>query len=61
MACTVKHKTFEIPTDPEGKARYESAMRHVALAKEQGKSPEEIHELFHKVMTGTGKCGAKKD
>ena len=61
MACTAKHKAFTIPTDPEGKARYESAMRHVARAKEQGKSSEEIHELFRKVMTGTGKCGAKKD
>lgn len=61
MACTAKHKKFEIPTDPEGKARYESAMRHVERAKAEGKSSEEIHELFHKVMTGTGKCGAKKD
>lgn len=60
MACTHKDKKFEVPTDEAGKARYESAMRHVEKAKAEGKSSEEIHELFHKVMNGTGKCGGKK-
>ena len=41
MKC--KHATREIPTDPHGKARYERAMRHMELAKEQGMSSEEIH------------------
>lgn len=60
MACTSKDKKFEVPTDKAGKARYESALRHVEKAKAEGKSSEEIHELFNKVMNGTGKCGGKK-
>lgn len=60
MPCTSKHPKFEVPTDPAGKARYESALRHVEKAKADGKSTEEIHELFKKVMEGTGKCGGKK-
>ena len=31
MTCT--HANFEIPTDPHGKRRYESAMKHVEAAK----------------------------
>lgn len=48
MKC--KHATREIPTDPHGKARYERAMRHMELAKEQGMSSEEIHALFKLIM-----------
>ena len=44
------HPEFKIPTDPHGKARYESAMRHVEAAKKAGKSSEEIHEIFRKIM-----------
>lgn len=36
--------------DPHERARYESAMKHVEWAKEQGKSSEEIHELFNQIM-----------
>lgn len=48
MTCT--HPKFEIPTDPHGKKRYESAMKHVEAAKKAGKSTEEIHAIFKKVM-----------
>lgn len=48
MTCT--HANFEIPTDPYGKRRYESAMKHVEVAKKAGKSSEEIHAIFKKVM-----------
>ncbi len=44
------HPKFEIPTDPHGKARYESAMKHVEAAKKAGKSTDEIHAIFKKVM-----------
>lgn len=44
------HPKFEIPTDPHGKARYESALRHAEAAKKAGKSSEEIHAVFKKVM-----------
>ena len=36
MTCT--HAKFQIPTDPHGKKRYESAMKHVEAAKKAGKS-----------------------
>lgn len=47
---TCNHPKFEIPTDPHGKRRYESAMRHVEAAKKAGKSSEDIHAIFKKVM-----------
>ena len=47
------HPVVEIPTDPEGKRRYESAMRHVAALKERGASSEEIHSVYKKIMNGT--------
>lgn len=49
MACT-KHPEFQIPTDSHGRKRYESAMKHVEVAKKAGKSSEEIHAIFKKVM-----------
>ena len=48
MTCI--HANFEIPTDPHGKRRYESAMKHVEAAKKAGKSSEEIHAIFKKIM-----------
>lgn len=48
MTCA--HANFEIPTDPHGKRRYESAMKHVEAAKKAGKSSEEIHAIYKKVM-----------
>ena len=42
------HPQYPIPQDEEGRKRYESAKRHAALAKEQGKSLDEIHEIFKK-------------
>lgn len=48
MTCT--HANFEIPNDPHGKRRYESAMKHVEATKKAGKSSEEIHAIFKKVM-----------
>ena len=40
------HPKFEIPADPHGKARYESAKKHAEAAKKAGKSSEEIHAVF---------------
>lgn len=48
MTCT--HANFTVPTDPHGKRRYESAMKHVEAAKKAGKSSEELHALFKKIM-----------
>jgi len=45
-----KHPDYQIPADPHGKARYESAMKHVEAAKKAGKSSEEIHAIFKKIM-----------
>ena len=44
------HPKFEIPADPHGKARYESARLHAEVAEKEGKSSEEIHAVFKKVM-----------
>lgn len=49
-----------VPTDPEAKARYESAVRHAEKAKAEGKSMEEVKAIFDKVINGTGVCPAKK-
>jgi len=47
---TCKHPDYKLPETPHAKARYESAMRHVEAAKAAGKSSEEIHAIFKKVM-----------
>lgn len=44
------HPQVQIPEDAHGKARYASAMRHVEAAKAAGKSSEEIHAIYKKVM-----------
>lgn len=44
------HPKFQIPTDPHGKKRYESAMKHVEAAKKAGKSSDEIHAVFKRIM-----------
>lgn len=48
MTCT--HPKYELPNDSHAKYRYESAMKHVEAAKAAGKSSEEIHAIFKKVM-----------
>ncbi len=48
MTCT--HANFTEPTDPHGKRRYASALKHVEAAKKAGKSREELHALFKKIM-----------
>lgn len=45
------HPVFQIPTDPHGKKRYESAMKHVEAAKKAGKSSDEIHAIFKRIMS----------
>ncbi len=45
-----KHSEYEIPVTPHGKHRYERAMKHVENAKKMGKSSDEIHELFKRIM-----------
>ena len=47
---TCEHPKFEIPNTPHGKMLYESAMKHVEAAKAQGKSSDEIHAIFKRVM-----------
>ncbi|MDO4177941.1 MAG: hypothetical protein Q4D21_02020 [Phascolarctobacterium sp.] len=47
---TCKHPEVQIPTEPHAKARYESAMKHVEAAKKAGKSSDEIHALYKKIM-----------
>ena len=44
------HPKFEIPADPHGKARYESAKLHAEAAEKAGKSSEEIHAVFKQIM-----------
>lgn len=44
------HPAYKLPDDPHAKHRYESAMKHVEAAKKAGKSSEEIHAVFRKVM-----------
>lgn len=44
------HSNFQVPTEPHAKKRYERAMKHVEAAKKAGKSSEEIHAIFKKVM-----------
>ena len=49
MTCK-EHPKYELPNTPHAKHRYESAMKHVEAAKKAGKSSEEIHALFKKIM-----------
>ena len=53
------HPAGPLPTGREERNRRESARRHADIAEAQGKSAEEIHEIFEKVMNGTGRCGEK--
>lgn len=50
MSVEKKHPVYELPNEPHAKHRYASAMKHVTFAKEAGKSPEEIHKIFARVM-----------
>ena len=45
-----QHPQYKLPEDPHAAYRYKSAMKHVELAKQAGKSSEEIHEMFKKIM-----------
>lgn len=45
-----KHPKYELPNEPHAAYRYKMAMKHVEAAKAAGKSSEEIHEMFHKIM-----------
>ncbi|NCD09063.1 MAG: hypothetical protein EOL98_06490 [Negativicutes bacterium] len=44
------HPKYELPKTPHAEYRYKMAMKHVEAAKAAGKSTEEIHEIFNKVM-----------
>lgn len=44
------HPKMEIPDNAHARRRYESAKRHAAAAKAAGKSNEEIHAVFRRVM-----------
>ncbi len=61
MTCAHKGREY-YAKDPETLARYDMAMKHVTAAKEQGKSSEEIHAMFHRIMNGesAGHCTHKK-
>ncbi len=43
-----QHPQYKLPEDPHAAYRYKSAMKHVELAKQAGKSSEEIHGLIVK-------------
>lgn len=45
-----QHPKYKLPDEPHARYRYESAIKHVEAAKKAGKSSEEIHEVFRKVM-----------
>lgn len=45
-----EHPVYQVPDEPHAKHRYESAKKHAAAAKAAGKSTEEIHAIFKKVM-----------
>lgn len=45
-----EHPEVKIPDDAHGRKRYESAKRHAAAAKAAGKSNDEIHAVFKRVM-----------
>ena len=55
MSTATKHPKYQIPEEPHAKHRYESALKHVQFAREAGKTSEEIHEIFHKVMNFNSK------
>ena len=57
----MSHPEYVLPNTPHAGYRYKMAMKHVEAAKAAGKSVEEIHEIFKKVMSGTGegKCQKK--
>lgn len=61
MACGHKGREFYAKS-PELLARYDMAMRHVEAARRDGKSSEEIHAMFARIMSGesAGKCTHKK-
>lgn len=44
------HPKYELPKTPHAEYRYKMAMKHVEAAKAAGKSSEEIHEMFNKIM-----------
>lgn len=45
------HPKYELPKTPHAEYRYKMAMKHVEAAKAAGKSSEEIHEMFKKIMS----------
>ncbi|HWR38749.1 MAG TPA: hypothetical protein VN611_04550 [Patescibacteria group bacterium] len=44
------HPKYELPKTPHAEYRYKMAMKHVEAAKTAGKSSEEIHEMFNRIM-----------
>ena len=44
------HPKYELPKTPHAEYRYKMAMKHVEAAKAAGKSSEEIHEMFKRIM-----------
>lgn len=44
------HPKYELPKTPHAEYRYKMAMKHVEAAKAAGKSSEEIHAVFKKIM-----------
>lgn len=49
MTCPA-HPKYEIPNTPHAMHRYQSAKRHAEAARAAGKSSEEIHAVFNRVM-----------
>lgn len=45
-----EHPKYQIPDTPHAKIRYERALKHARAAKAEGKSTEEIHAIFKRVI-----------
>jgi len=44
------HPKHELPKTPHAEYRHKMAMKHIEAAKAEGKSSEEIHALYSKIM-----------
>ncbi len=55
-----QHPASKIPADPHGRKRYESAKLHAEAAAAAGKSSQEVHAIFDRVMAFDPKTDVDK-
>ena len=46
-----EHPKYQMPDTPHAQYLYNSALKHAKAAKEKGKSTEEVHAIFHKIVS----------